>query len=232
MSTTQRSTISANARGMRFELAVVMAVAVLPFVISSARAAMLPEKSPSTPPDFAAAVFSNIRQSLGGLLLVAYVVYQRRESLVHFGWRVRPAVIPASVALFVTAIGAYFVVRWAVYSTTQGNLGWPERPPQDAIRPDAAALWLLMVVVSPVFEEVVVRAYLMTRLRDLGCGPAWCVLASTLVQASYHLHKGLNLVPSYAAVFLVFSLCFARYRNLPVVVLAHLYIDIVWWCSR
>lgn len=98
--------------------------------------------------------------------------------------------------------------------------------------PNAGALLLLLVVVSPVFEEAVVRAYLMTRLRDLGLGPVWCVLGSTIAQISYHLHTGLILGPGYAAIFLVFSLYFVRFRNLPVVILAHFYIDIGWWAVR
>jgi len=230
--TPQELALERPARGMRFELLVVMAVAVLPAVVSSARSAMTPETSPFTRADLVAVVFSGVRQSLVGLLLVVYVAYQRGESLRHFGWRIRPAVIPASLVLGVAAMAAYSVVRLIVYLARFDDFERLGGPPDDAIPADTGALWLLMVIVAPVFEETVVRAYLMTRLRDLELSPVWCVLGSTLVQMSYHLHAGLVFAPAYAAIFLVFSLYFVRYRNLPVVILAHFYIDIVWWAVR
>lgn len=216
-------------RGMRIELVVVLAVAVLPLVVSSVRDTLTQESAPFAHADITAGTLSSVLHCFIGLLLVGYVAYQRGDSPRHFGWRLRPAVIPGSLATFALAIGAYAAVYFLVDSVGLPGWDWRGGSRAEAIPGQARGVLLLLAVVSPVFEETVTRAYLMTRLRDLGVGATCCAVGSTLVQASYHIHKGLMLLPAYMAIFLVLSVCFARFRNLPVVVLAHFYIDIVWW---
>ena len=81
---------------------------------------------------------------------------------------------------------------------------------------------LLYIATSAIFEETVVRAYLMTRLQDLGCPMHWAVLGSALIQASYHTYLGIVVAVTYVPLFLVFSISYARYRNVLVLILAHL----------
>lgn len=228
-----RRTGVGHVRGLRFEVVTVLAVTVLPVAIISATIMMAGQGGTVTTSNVVGAVLPNSVHNLVGTLLVAYVIYQRGDSLRRFGWHIRPAVFPGSLAVFVLAIAAYALVCMVLNSLGSLNVETPgARLEDEMVRQGGKGIFLLLVVTSPLFEQTVVRAYLMTRLRDLGFGWTWCILASTIVQTLYHVHKGIPLVLAYCASFLVFALCFARYRNLPVLILAHLYIDLVWWAIR
>ena len=218
-----------DSRGLGFEVVVVLSVSVLPLVVSSVDLAWTQRSAISSGAQLARDVLSLALHWLLSLLLVAYVVCQRRERPRHIGWCVSVGVVPSSLALFAAAMVAYVVVFLAVGAEPVRDPAWTGRWQVGSAPPHAGALLLLLAIGSPVFEEIVVRGYFMTRLSDLGCKPVWCVLASATVQTLYHMHKGPILVPAYAASFLVFSAYFARYRNLLPVILAHFYIDIVWW---
>jgi membrane protease YdiL (CAAX protease family) len=79
---------------------------------------------------------------------------------------------------------------------------------------------------APIFEEVLVRGYLMTEMIELGT-PAWlAVVVSVFVQASYHTYYGLGGAIMLSGVFIVFAVYFAKSRNLMPVILAHLLWDV------
>lgn len=232
LSHTEARTTDRRATGLLFELLTVLCVTVLPFVVLSIQQNLSSRDSRQfVGGDFTAMSYSVLR-CCSGLLLFAYVTFQRGETLRHFGWRIRLAVIPGSFALFALAMATYVGVFVCVKSISATGPGEFAGPAFEGIRQGTHWFLLPSVFLSPLFEETVVRAYVMTRIRDIGWHPSWAVVASTLVQVSYHVHKGLAFAPAFGAMFLVFSLCFARYRNLPVIVLAHMYIDIVWWASR
>jgi len=172
----------------------------------------------------------SIISSLAGVLLVAYLIHTCGESARRFGFRVRLSVIPISLLVFVIAIAA-----WAVTCTAVVSLEILDAD-QDLLRAHnrtAAAVLpivlLVRIVATSIFEETVVRSYLITRLEDLGWRTGWAIVGSTLVQVSYHTYQGFIVAGTYIPMFLVFSLYYARYRNLLTLILAHLYLDLCWW---
>ncbi len=220
------------ARGLHFEVLTVLVVTILPLAFVSIRDALTREAPRFSWGVTAGGVWFGALNSVAGLLLVAYVAYQRGESRLHFGWNLRPVVLPASLGVFLAAIAAYSLACLVIASLGVADYDTGRHSSGREIREVSEGLLLVMVVISAVFEEVVTRAYLMTRLRDMGLSPAWGVVASAVVQTSYHVHKGAAFLPGYSAIFVVFSLYFARYANLPVVILAHLYVNIIWWALR
>ena len=55
--------------------------------------------------------------------------------------------------------------------------------------------WRIPVLLAVAFangwaEEVIVVAFLMTRLRQLGCRPVAVLVASSLLRGAYHLYQG------------------------------------------
>jgi membrane protease YdiL (CAAX protease family) len=82
------------------------------------------------------------------------------------------------------------------------------------------------VVISPVFEEMIVRAYLMSETIALTGSSALAILASVLLQTSYHLYQGLPYALSAGIIFLIFSVYYARTQRIVPVILAHLIWDI------
>ena len=89
-----------------------------------------------------------------------------------------------------------------------------------------STLSLVFVCLNPFFEELIVRAYTMTEVLDLGGNQILAVIVSVIVQISYHLYQGLLHGLSLTFLFLVFSIYFVRTRRIVPVILAHLFLDL------
>ena len=105
-----------------------------------------------------------------------------------------------------------------------------------ALRPqlDRAAIFgtalgflpVLYVLLNPFYEELLVRAFLISEMEAIYRGTALAVLASVALQTSYHLYQGLPMALSHIPAFLLFSLYFVRTRRILPVILAHMFMDV------
>ena len=91
--------------------------------------------------------------------------------------------------------------------------------------------WTVPVLVSraaeaALLEEIVVVAYLVTRLRQLGVTEVGAVAASALLRACYHLYQGWGGFLGNLAMGILFALFFSRLRRTWPVVLAHFLLDV------
>ena len=86
---------------------------------------------------------------------------------------------------------------------------------------------ILLAAGNGFLEEIVVVAYLTTRLRDLGCRTAQVVAASALLRGSYHLYQGFGGFVGNAIMGVVFALFFLRTRRIIPLVIAHTLLDVV-----
>jgi len=79
-------------------------------------------------------------------------------------------------------------------------------------------------LLNPFFEELIVRAYLMTEIVELTGSTALAIVVSVVVQISYHLYYGWFGASCLGFTFLIFALYYGRYRRaLPVIVAHELY---------
>jgi membrane protease YdiL (CAAX protease family) len=164
----------------------------------------------------------SIVQELIGLLLLWFVLSRRRLRFEDIGlrWSVRD--LGLGLILAVTAYLTYFVghffVHWihqTWFSSVTGGLTAHEiysNPPMVAIP---------YFLLSPFFEELIVRAYLMTEVRDLTGSWTLAAALSVAIQTSYHLHYGWEEAISLSFVFLVFSIYYAKTRRATPIILAH-----------
>jgi membrane protease YdiL (CAAX protease family) len=83
------------------------------------------------------------------------------------------------------------------------------------------------VLLNPIFEELIVRSYLMTEIIDLTGSVTLAVALSLAVQVSYHLYYGWWGALSLAFQFLVFALYYARWRRALPIIIAHGMFDLV-----
>ena len=94
-------------------------------------------------------------------------------------------------------------------------------------RPWALALLVLAAIANAVAEEVVVVAWLTTRLGQLGA-PQWVqVVVASVLRGSYHLYQGPSAGVGNVAMGLLFTTFFVRTRRLWPLVIAHALIDTV-----
>ncbi len=85
---------------------------------------------------------------------------------------------------------------------------------------------VLVATQAALLEEVVVVAYLVTRLRQLGLTEVAAIGASALLRGTYHLYQGWGGFAGNLAMGLLFGLFFVRTRRAWPIVAAHLLLDV------
>ena len=85
---------------------------------------------------------------------------------------------------------------------------------------------LLNAAEAALLEEVVVVAYLITRLRQLGLTEIAAVGASALLRGSYHLYQGWGGFLGNVGMGLLFGFVFVRTRRAWPIVFAHFLLDV------
>jgi membrane protease YdiL (CAAX protease family) len=92
--------------------------------------------------------------------------------------------------------------------------------------------WRVPVLTATAFangwaEEIIVVAYLLTRLRQLGSGPVGALVWSSLLRGAYHLYQGWGAGLGNLVMGLVFGYVWQRTRRLWPLIIAHGIIDTV-----
>jgi membrane protease YdiL (CAAX protease family) len=164
---------------------------------------------------------------ISALLLLGYVLSRRRLRFKELGlrWSMRDVglgllVAAGSFAAYV--LGSLFIElchHWIYGSWATVRSG------ADFFAPPSMA-FIPFVFVNPFFEELIVRAYLMTEVFDLTRSSKLSVAASVLVQSSYHLYYGWTGAISLSFPFLVFALYYIRSRRALPVIIAHGFFDL------
>lgn len=162
-----------------------------------------------------------------GLLLLGYVLSRRRIRFKDLGlrWSFRDLITGLGVvvvALMVYRFGYFFVhaIHFAWFPSA------PSRPTASQIWGHPSIIAVPFFLMNPFFEELIVRAYLMTEVRALTGSWVWSVLVSVTVQTSYHLYYGWEGALSLAFQFAVFAIYYARTRRATPIVFAHGFFDL------
>jgi len=169
-----------------------------------------------------------ISHQVGGLALLWYVLRRRSQNFSDLGffWKAKEVAV-APLLWIACAIVAYIFRR-----TIQSFGGFPSNgDPNERV---AAYLFanrigigtIVFQLVNPFFEELIVRAYVMTRVRELTNSLALAIIASVVLQVSYHFYQGVWMALSYTGVFLVLSLYYAKTNRILAPILTHLIFDV------
>lgn len=97
-------------------------------------------------------------------------------------------------------------------------------PATSAVQIPTSLLWALA---NGFGEELVVVAYLCTRLRQLGWKPGQFIAASAVLRGSYHLYQGVSAGVGNIVMGVVFAYYFHKTGRVWPLVLAHFLIDAV-----
>ncbi len=85
---------------------------------------------------------------------------------------------------------------------------------------------VLTALEAGLLEEVIVAAYLITRLRQLDLSAAAAVAVSALLRGSYHLSQGWGGFLGNLAMGLLFGVVFVKTRRAWPLVVAHVLLDV------
>ncbi len=167
---------------------------------------------------------------LVGLLCLYLVLSYQKKRFQDIGLSlaVRLADLGHSFALFFGALFASAILGLAL-RLLYVFLGRAPRPQLDRAAVFGTAfgiLPLLYVLLNPFYEELLVRAFLISETEWIYGSTALAILISVALQTSYHLYQGLPLALSHIPAFLLFSLYFVRTRRILPVILAHMLMDV------
>jgi hypothetical protein len=86
---------------------------------------------------------------------------------------------------------------------------------------------LLSAAENAILEEVIVLAYLLHRLKQLGWKPAQAIGASALLRGSYHLYQGFGGFVGNLGMGVIFGWLYTRWNRVMPFIIAHFVIDAV-----
>lgn len=220
------STIPAVDRRVRWAgLLIVLAVAILPFLISSTMHVVGIPPLVSGPYSLYR-LLNALLIEVTSLALLLYVLHQNGQSLGDIGVRFRFADIGHGILLIVGSRLVFRIAYWSMVRLYELEFG--HAPPRyiSPLVGAGMAVSLLFAVINPFFEELIVRAFLISEATLLTGSAGLAVIVSVLLQTSYHLYQGIPNAVGDGLMFLAFSVYYAKTRRLWPVILAHLWLDV------
>ncbi|MGA7241677.1 MAG: CPBP family intramembrane glutamic endopeptidase [Terracidiphilus sp.] len=209
-----------------FELCLVLLLTIAPYFLSSLFYLIAGHNTQGDSPNFKWTTM--IVREFSGLLLLGYVLSRRMLRMTDLGLRwsfrdVGSGFLVASASYLAYGVGHIFVraIHHAVFPSASSG------PTPLQIFGHTSFMAIPFVLLNPFFEELIVRAYLMTEVKDLTGSWFLSVVLSVVVQTSYHLYYGWEMALSLSFQFLIFAIYYARKQRAMPIIVAHGVFDII-----
>jgi len=163
------------------------------------------------------------------LALLWYVLQRRSKSFRDLGLRWSSKEVGFGCLLFVGGILAHDLMRALIRGvTTALNSPLGTQPDVDRLLFGSHVVVMALVAqfVNPFFEELIVRAFVMIEIKALTNNVTLAVVASVLLQTSYHFYQGTPAALSHLGTFLLFALYYAKTNRIGAPIVAHLLLDL------
>jgi len=163
-----------------------------------------------------------IIQEATGLLLLRYVLSRRGLNFADLGLRWSFRSIGIGVMLALMAYISWGIGSGIVRFVNGHLLGFSSSGHSaNELFAHASLAAIPFAFLNPFFEELIVRAYLMTEILDLTGSSLLAVIVSVALQTSYHLYYGWMRALSLSFFFLIFAVYYARKRQVLPIITAH-----------
>jgi membrane protease YdiL (CAAX protease family) len=164
------------------------------------------------------------------LALLWYVLRRRSRTFSDLGFAWAGKDVGWSIPLYFighyTVTSVYTLIKLAGWTATSHATA-ASRAGYGLFGSGITIVPFLCQFLNPFYEELIVRAYLMTEVRQLTGSVSKAIILSTVLQTSYHFYQGAPLAFSYAGLFLIFSAVYAKTGRIAPIILAHLYMDVI-----
>lgn len=178
-------------------------------------------------------VFPTIVAQIAAIGILFYILLIRQGNVTSIGLKSNSKMywldnilmgIILTIAIPILNIFIYPCFHGLYYLFTRQEFVY--NPPATNFAQGSLLLWLIFMIVNPFFEELIVRGYLMSELDFLTKHKSISIVASVILQASYHLYQGWASTLYLSTIFIVYSLYFAKYNKIMPIILSHLYFDL------
>lgn len=214
----KRTRVSSRLRW--FEFALLISIALGPYMFSSLQ--VLVSSQATTPYVQGFRWVLSFFHEMTALLLLGYVLSRRQIRLADLGlrWSIRDLTIGVGLAFgsYCAYYAGYIVVHtihYAIFGAAHGGAT------AQALFGHIGISAIPFVLLNPFFEELIVRAYLMTEIKELTGSATLSIAISVLVQAAYHLYYGWEGALSLGFQFLVFAVYYSQTRRATPIIVAH-----------
>jgi membrane protease YdiL (CAAX protease family) len=210
-----------------FELALVLSVAFAGSLINSIF--LLRTGSGSAVPTGDFRWIWMMAQESVALLLLGYVLHRRGKRIADLGLQWSFGNVGRGVLVAVTGYIVYWAGDMLLYVAHRAIMHGAAARPISKIQLFGHASWIMFaaMLLNPFFEELIVRAYLMTEVRELSGSGTLAIVLSWALQTSYHLYYGWLGALAVGFLFLTFSLYYAKARRATPVIVAHGILDLL-----
>jgi membrane protease YdiL (CAAX protease family) len=168
---------------------------------------------------------SRIVRAASAITLLWYVLSRQGRTLRQLGLTAERADVLPTLLLTLLIFVPNIVSR--------GLYGFPlldgaEADPWTALSgiPSLGLLTVVSQLANAAYEELIVRAFLITEVVELTGQVPLAVLSSVCLQALYHLYQGGAGALVNAGGFLILSIYYVRYRRITPVLLAHFFYNL------
>jgi len=206
------------------DLGLVLLVAFAPAVATSVYHLLYPAPHDYTNGRLAAGLL----QELTALAVFAVLLSRQGRRISDLGFRFHWTALPKGLYLVIASLVTLAFTSYAIRSTwfLATHRVLQERPTPLTFA--TSSYWLLIpfLILSPFYEEILVRGYLMTEIIELRSSVVLATFVSIALQTSYHLYYGVFGALTVGSGLTVLALYYAKTRDLMPVVVAHLLWDL------
>jgi membrane protease YdiL (CAAX protease family) len=163
------------------------------------------------------------------LTVLWYVMSRQGRTWKDIGWKLELADVPRALGLLIAANVVTYLLLVPVqysYRAYSGHFMAPKSL-HSMFGFGISSLSIAFICLNPFFEELIVRAYTMSEVMNLGGNRGLAVIVSVVVQMSYHTYQGVASVLALTLLFTAFSIYYIRTRKIVPVILAHLCLDLL-----
>lgn len=163
------------------------------------------------------------------LMVLWYVMSRQSKTWKNIGWKPEFADVPRALGLLIAASVATYLLLVPVQYSYRAYSGHFLAPKSftSMFGFGISSLSIAFICLNPFFEELIVRAYTISEVMNLGGNRGLAVFVSVIVQISYHLYQGVEGVLALTVIFTAFSIYYVRTRRIVPVILAHLCLDLL-----
>jgi membrane protease YdiL (CAAX protease family) len=210
-----------------YEIAAVLAVGVVPHLFSALAFSTLPKSQP--PPPF---LIDKLLLSAYGcctIYVVLYLIHRSGEPWKHFGV-VRPRLIDFFLGIALFSMGVALPWLTPMYRSLDPiPLSGPFSPPEGSIDYVFA---LVAFSISALSEELITRAYLITRLRELLHSQWQAIILAALMFGSYHIYQGISGLAYTVQLGLFYGVAYVMIRRVWPLAFGHMLMNLFYtWAS-